>query len=58
MSSGAFSTVPRRPTNVGRHLEGVAAIMENHFRYEERQLLTVLDSLELTVEPSEALGSL
>lgn len=32
---------------LARHLEGVEAIMENHFRYEERQLLTVLESLEL-----------
>jgi hypothetical protein len=45
------------PHELSRHLEGVAAIMENHFRYEERQLLAVLDTLELTVEPSEALGS-
>ena len=45
------------PHELSRHLEGVAAIMENHFRYEERQLVAVLDTLELTVEPSEALGS-
>ena len=27
-----------------RHLEGVDAIMESHFRYEERELVAVLDS--------------
>ena len=30
------------PEEIGRRLEGLAAIMESHFRYEERQLLTVL----------------
>jgi hemerythrin-like domain-containing protein len=46
------------PDELDRHLDGVAAIMENHFRYEERQLLTVLDKLELTAEPPAALGPL
>jgi iron-sulfur cluster repair protein YtfE (RIC family) len=40
-----------------RHLEGVAAIMENHFRYEERTLLGVLESLELDATTHDALGS-
>ncbi|MDX3128410.1 hemerythrin domain-containing protein [Streptomyces europaeiscabiei] len=31
------------PEELDRHLEGIAAITENHFRYEERQLLTVLE---------------
>ena len=26
-----------------RHLEGVDAIMESHFRYEERELVALLD---------------
>lgn len=43
---------------LARHLEGIAAIMENHFRYEERQLLAVLDTLHLTAEPSRVLGPL
>jgi hypothetical protein len=38
------------------HLDGVAAVMENHFRYEERQLLTVLDTLGLDADPGEVLG--
>lgn len=33
------------------HLEGIAAIMENHFRYEERQPLSVLDTLTLDADP-------
>ncbi|MPY55099.1 hemerythrin domain-containing protein [Streptomyces acidicola] len=44
------------PEELDHHLEGIAAIMENHFRYEERQLLTVLETLELTAEPPEVLG--
>jgi hemerythrin-like domain-containing protein len=41
-----------------RHLEGIAAIMESHFRYEERQLLTVLETLSLDSAPEEVLGPL
>ncbi len=41
-----------------RHLEGVAAIMESHFRYEERQLLSVLETLSLEAPPEQVLGPL
>jgi hemerythrin-like domain-containing protein len=41
-----------------RHREGVAAIMESHFRYEERQLLSVLDTLALDADPRDVLGPL
>lgn len=41
---------------LGRRLDGVAAIMENHFRYEERHLLTVLETLELQTDAQEVLG--
>ncbi|WP_375002697.1 hemerythrin domain-containing protein [Aeromicrobium sp. CTD01-1L150] len=41
-----------------QHLEGVAALMENHFRYEERQLLTVLETLVLDTDPHDVLGPL
>lgn len=41
-----------------RHLEGIAALMENHFRYEERQLLTVLETLQLSATIEETLGPL
>jgi hemerythrin-like domain-containing protein len=40
------------------HLEGIAAVMENHFAYEERQLLTVMETLALEAEPGEVLGPL
>lgn len=40
------------------HLEGIAAIMESHFRYEERQLLTVLEALALDADPKRVLGPL
>lgn len=46
------------PAELDRHLEGVAAIMESHFRYEERQLLTVLDALALEADPGAVLGPL
>ena len=40
------------------HLEGLAAIMESHFRYEERQLLDVLATLDLDQDPSVVFGPL
>lgn len=46
------------PAELDRHIEGVAAIMESHFRYEERQLLTVLDTLVSDAGTREALGPL
>ncbi|GIJ26099.1 hypothetical protein Vqi01_12610 [Micromonospora qiuiae] len=46
------------PAELARHLEGLAAIMESHFRYEERQLLTVLDTLSLDTHPDIVLGPL
>ncbi|HEV2797045.1 MAG TPA: hypothetical protein VGV65_05455 [Nocardioides sp.] len=45
-------------TELDRHLEGIAAIMESHFAYEERQLLTVLDTLALQSEVASVLGPL
>ncbi|MEQ4302477.1 hemerythrin domain-containing protein [Plantactinospora sp. B6F1] len=58
--SGLQSAVARGapPSELDRHLEGVAAIMESHFRYEERQLLTVLETLALDADPDTALGPL
>jgi hemerythrin-like domain-containing protein len=46
------------PAELHRHLEGVAAIMESHFRYEERGLLTVLETLTLSTDPDAVLGPL
>lgn len=58
--SGLQAAVDRSapPAELDRHLEGVAAIMESHFRYEERQLLTVLDTLSLDADQFTVLGPL
>lgn len=44
--------------DISGHLDGIAAIMESHFRYEERELISVLDALALDAEPRDVLGSL
>ncbi|MFK3670043.1 hemerythrin domain-containing protein [Leifsonia aquatica] len=46
------------PEELERHVTGIAAIMENHFRYEERRLLTVLETLALDADPASVLGPL
>ena len=58
--SGLQAAVDRSapPEELDRHLEGIAAIMESHFRYEERQLLTVLDTLALDADLATVLGPL
>lgn len=58
--SGLQAAVSRAasPAELDRHFEGIAAIMESHFRYEERQLLHLLESLELDADPRRVLGPL
>ncbi len=56
LAAAAESSAPA--DELDRHLEGIAALMENHFRYEERQLLTVLETLELSGTIEETLGPL
>lgn len=46
------------PAELARHLDGVGAIMESHFRYEERQLLTILETLPLDADLARVLGPL
>ncbi len=46
------------PSELDRHLDGIGAIMENHFAYEERQLIRVLDTLALQEDPRIVLGTL
>lgn len=46
------------PEELDRHLEGIAAIMESHFRYEERALLSVLKTLDFDADPRNTLGPL
>lgn len=43
---------------LARHLAGVSAVMESHFRYEERRLLGVLAALEWDADPGEVFGPL
>ncbi len=50
--------VGAEPEGLDRHLEGIAAITESHFRYEERRLLSVLDALALDAAPGTVLGPL
>jgi hemerythrin-like domain-containing protein len=47
-----------RPAELSLQLDGLAAIMESHFRYEERQLLGPLSALELDADPRTVLGPL
>lgn len=51
-------TRPSTPEQVIRQLDGIAAIMESHFRYEERQLLDALATLRLDADPHRLLGPL
>lgn len=46
------------PEELERHVVGIAAIMENHFRFEERRLLTVLETLAFDADPGRVLGPL
>ena len=41
-----------------RHLDGLGAIMESHFRFEERELLGALEALELDADPTRIFGPL
>lgn len=41
-----------------RHLDGVGAIMESHFRFEEREILEPLRALRLDAEVPAVLGPL
>jgi hemerythrin-like domain-containing protein len=46
------------PADLDQHLDGIAAIMENHFRYEEDKLLSVMETLALDADPGQVLGPL
>jgi hemerythrin-like domain-containing protein len=43
---------------VERHLDGIGAIMESHFRYEEKALGSVLAALDLDADRDTVLGPL
>lgn len=53
----ALTTAPM-PGALVRHLDGLSAIMESHFNYEERQLLDTLSALDLEADPHALLGPL
>ena len=55
---GAAADRAAGPAELQRHLDGVAALMDSHFRYEERQLLVVLERLELDAAVRDVLGPL
>lgn len=40
------------------HLDGIGAIIESHFGYAERSVLTVLDGIPLDLELREAFGEI
>lgn len=46
------------PEQLNGHLEGIEAIMESHFAYEERRLLDALATLELEADVKALLGPL
>lgn len=41
-----------------RHLDGIDAIMETHFRFEEKRLVPVLDAVRADLDPAEIFGPL
>ncbi|MFF7291748.1 hemerythrin domain-containing protein [Microbacterium sp. NPDC008134] len=43
---------------IARHLDGIGAIMESHFRFEEREILAPLRALVLDRDVTEVLGPL
>jgi hemerythrin-like domain-containing protein len=51
-------TASATPDEQVRHLDGLSAIMESHFNYEERQLLDTLSTLDLEADPHALLGPL
>ncbi len=55
---GEALTAAATPGELARHLDGLSAIMESHFSYEERQLLDTLAVLQLEAEPHTLLGPL
>ena len=47
----------QNPQELEQHVDGIGAIMESHFRFEEAQLLGVLVALDLTADVDEVLGA-
>jgi hemerythrin-like domain-containing protein len=51
-------TASATPDDLVRHLDGLSAIMESHFNYEERQLVHALSTLDVAADPHALLGPL
>lgn len=51
-------TASAPPDELIRHLDGLSAIMESHFSYEERELLDALATLDVDADPRALLGPL
>jgi hemerythrin-like domain-containing protein len=49
-------TASATPGELARHLDGLSAIMDSHFNYEERQLLDVLAAFHSDADPRTLLG--
>lgn len=47
-----------RSVVIEQHLDGIGAVMESHFGYEERQLLVVLETLDLDADIASVFGPL
>lgn len=46
------------PEVAHRHLDGIEAVMETHFKYEEKQLGAVLDGMDADFDRTEIFGPL
>jgi iron-sulfur cluster repair protein YtfE (RIC family) len=51
-------TAAADPEALGRHLDGIGAIMESHLRFEERTLFSILGRLGLRAEVTDVFGLL
>jgi hemerythrin-like domain-containing protein len=51
-------TASATPDELARHLDGLGAIMESHFNYEERELVYALSTLDVAADPHALLGPL
>lgn len=46
------------PETAHRHLDGIEAVMETHFKFEETQLVAVLDAMDRDFDRTEIFGPL
>ncbi|MGH8876813.1 MAG: hemerythrin domain-containing protein [Stackebrandtia sp.] len=46
------------PEVAHRHLDGIEAVMETHFKFEETQLIAVLNAMDVDFDRTEILGTI